>query len=115
MSVLLCIRPRGYVIGIRLTSPAPKVYLRAVLSCDANKKPECTVSLGPQPKIRLFNPEQEYLIPIPAGAPTKAVEAYRKRHGSSSAEPYFFLDSGQKGVETANAKIGLSLADPRPF
>lgn len=115
MSALVCIRPKGYVIGIRLTSRAPKVYLRAVLSRDATKKPECTVLLGPQPEVRSFNPEREYLIPIPAGAPTKVVEAYRKLHGSSSPEPYFFLDSGQKGVETANARIGLSLVDPRPF
>ena len=115
MSVPVCIRPRGYVIGIRRTSPASKVYLRAVLCRAANKKPECTASLGPQPEVRSFNPEREYLIPIPAGAPTKAVEAYRKQHGSSSDKPYFFSDAGQKGIEEANAKIGLLLADPRPF
>lgn len=104
---------KEYVIGIRRTSQAPKVYLRAVVSRCSDGTPEQTVSIGPRPQVRLFNPGREYLIPIPAGAPTEAVGAYIAKHGTSSADPYFFLDSGQKGIERVNAEIGLSLVDPR--
>ena len=104
---------KEYVIGIRRTSPAPKVYLRAVVSRRSDGTPEQTVSIGPRPQVRPFNPDREYLIPIPAGAPTEAVGAYIAKHGTSSADPYFFLDSGQRGIERVNAEIGLSLVDPR--
>ena len=104
---------KEYVIGIRRTSQAPKVYLRVVVSRHADGTPERTESIGPQPRARPFDPAREYLIPIPAGAPTEAVEAYIAKHGTSSADLYFFSDSGQRGIEIVNARIGLSLADPR--
>ena len=104
---------QGYVIGIRRTSKAPFVYLRAVLACDVDGNPVRTESLGRRPTARDFDPEREYLVPIPDGDPAAAVEAYRKKHGDSSDKPYFFSDSGGRGIEVANEKIGLSLVDPR--
>ena len=105
--------PKEYVIGIRRTSQAPKVYLRIVVSRHADGTPARTESIGPRPQIRSFDSKREYLIPIPAGVPTEKVGAYIARHGTSSADPYFFPDSGQRGIERVNAEIGLSLVDPR--
>ena len=104
---------QGYVVGIRRTSKAQYVYLRAVSARDADGNPVRTESLGRRPTTRDFDTEREYLVSIPEGTPTEAVEAYRRKHGNSSDKPYFFLDSGERGIEKVNAAIGLSLVDPR--